>query len=61
MYGPVYDEASSEEFRNDYQEKTSDLVTALLPHLMRIMPDWREYEAMATSDPASTPDQTLDS
>ena len=58
MSGEVFDEATSQQFRDDYQEKTSDLVNALLPHLMRIMPDWREYEAMATSETTPTPDQT---
>ena len=43
MRGMVYDD--SEEIRTRYQELSSDFLTELLPHLMRIMPDWRTYES----------------
>lgn len=43
MTEPVFDDGS--EFRAKYQEQASQFISALLPHLMRAMPDWREYEA----------------
>ena len=51
MRGMVYDDGT--ELRERYQELSSEFMQELLPHLMRIMPDWRTYESTDRLESAS--------
>ena len=42
MTDGVFDDGS--EFRERYLAESSEFLAELLPEIMRIMPDWREYE-----------------
>ncbi|MCH2160680.1 MAG: exosortase/archaeosortase family protein [Phycisphaerales bacterium] len=48
MRGLVYDDGT--ELRGRYQQLSSEFLQELLPHLMRIMPDWRTYEGLRRGD-----------
>ena len=49
MSGNVFDDGT--ELRNRYQTQTEEFIQDLLPDLMRVLPDWREYEYSNSQDP----------
>jgi exosortase len=48
MTSAIVDDGTA--FRTRYQEQTSEFISHLLPFLMRVMPDWREYELPALEE-----------